>query len=53
VTSLSGFENWFPISLPYKDVMWSLRMAERESVPAGGGSSPLLSGGLGISLPAL
>ena len=45
--------NWFLISLTYKDVMRSLRMAERESVPAGGGSSPLLPGGLGISLPAL
>src|SRR6202034_2484566 len=35
------------ISLPYKDVMRSLRVAERESVPAGGGSSPSLPGGFG------
>ena len=53
MTSRFGSENWFLVSLPYKDVMRSLRMAERESVPAGGGSSLPFPGGLGISLPAL
>jgi hypothetical protein len=47
VTSRSGFETRPAISLPYKDVMRSLRMAERDAVPARGGSSPLLSGGFG------
>ena len=35
------------ISLAYKDVMRSLRMTERESVPAGGGSSLPFPGDLG------
>ena len=35
------------ISLAYKDVMRSLRMAERESVPAGGGSALPFPGDLG------
>src|SRR3984957_20389932 len=47
VTSRSGFEKRLPISLAYKDVMRSLRRAERESVPAGGGSSPPFPGGFG------
>ena len=47
LTSWFGSENWFLISLRYKDVMRSLRMAERESVPAGGGSSPPHPGDLG------
>ena len=53
MTLRSGFEKRPAISLAYKDVMRSLRMAEREAVPADGGSSPPFPGGLGISLPAL
>ena len=54
MTSRSGFETRPPISLTYKDVMRSLRMAERESVPAGGGSSLPFPGDLGgYARPAL
>ncbi len=47
LTSRCRSGKWPAISLAYKDVMRSLRRAERESVPAGGGSSPPLPGGFG------
>src|ERR1700733_2649575 len=50
--SRSGSENWFLISLAYKDAMRSLRRTERESVPVGGGSSPPHPGGFGPKRPA-
>jgi hypothetical protein len=41
------------ISLSYKDASRVTAAGGASAVPAGEGSSPLLSGGSGISLPAL